>query len=463
MTVRLTCGDGVIVRLRHEYFERAIFNNPEIAMARSYTLRCEANSDTLDAILDMADGEAETVTITEDNFEELKSLCNELGFRGLDKELRAFRGETGSASVDLQEFLRLKEHVTRQDKRFLELERQLNEVLSWKRKAESVSREFQSLERKVEEVARVCEERNVEASRKTEQALRECAKQRDLEELARDLAQLKDNEKGVRTESIARKPPSDTERATRPSELDKKTTANKALAKPGPARSTHVIESVNSRIEALEQEIEMLEMEKALVDEQISEEFAEGRKYMKAGQKAKAIECLKRKKILEGQLRKCASVMKELENKIEDELRALMQAFGADEKKAETPMDRIEVRSQDIEMLRKKKAFLEKKIADELAEAKKYAMASEQAKALECMKRKKSLEGQLAKYASIIKNLENRKDSLADAALSRDVGPLTEEDGEEVTAPSAPQRVPAAAVADDDEAEIGALMETFGV
>ena len=60
MTVRLTCGDGVIVRLPHEYFDRAIFNNPEIAMARSYTLRCEAKSEIVSPILDLADGESET-------------------------------------------------------------------------------------------------------------------------------------------------------------------------------------------------------------------------------------------------------------------------------------------------------------------------------------------------------------------------------------------------------------------
>ena len=52
-------------------------------------------------------------------------------------------------------------------------------------------RQIQSLEKKVDQVACVCEERNIELSRKTEQALMECAKQRDIDELARDLAQFK--------------------------------------------------------------------------------------------------------------------------------------------------------------------------------------------------------------------------------------------------------------------------------
>ena len=72
-----------------------------------------------------------------------------------------------------------------------DIEPQLSKVLSWKRNEESILREFHSLERKVQEVARVCEERNVEASRRMEQALREHAKH-DGEDLAQHLAQLKE-------------------------------------------------------------------------------------------------------------------------------------------------------------------------------------------------------------------------------------------------------------------------------
>ena len=202
MTIKLTCGDGVVLRLQQEHFEKGIFNNPDIAAARSYTLQCKAPSEIVNYVLDAADGDFENVTITQTNFEELQNLCKELGFQGLDKQLRAFTGETVSDSVDLKEFLQLKERVKRQDKRLTEIEHQLSEVLSWKRKTESempksVSSELESLEKKVEEVARVCEERNIEVSKKTEQLLRECAKQSDLEELAPGLAQLKESEKKV--------------------------------------------------------------------------------------------------------------------------------------------------------------------------------------------------------------------------------------------------------------------------
>ena len=199
--------------------------------------------------------------------------------------------------------------------------------------------------------------------------------------------------------------------------------------------------------------------------------------------------------------------------------------FGKKKKaKAETPMDRTEALSQKIAMLEKREAFVEKHIADQIAEAKKYMKAGQKSRAMQCMKRKKNLEGQLAKYAGMRQNLENQKDLLADAALNADIfdemkknsetlkqayggldqdqveemlddieetnqtaqeisdalarpmgGAMVDEDelwdelaglmedgAEEVAAPSAPQRVPAAAVADDDEAELGALMQTFG-
>ena len=210
MSIKLTCGDGAVVRIPREHFEKSVFNNPDIAAARSYTLRCKAGSEIVNALVDLADGESQTVTVTEDNFEELQNLCKELGFRGLDKELRAFCGRTGRDSVDLKEFLQLKERVTRHEKRLTELERQLSEVLSWKANAESVSRKFQSLERKVEEAARVCEERNVEASQKTERALKEFAKQSDLEKLARDVAHLKESEKKTATKLPAKTGPART-------------------------------------------------------------------------------------------------------------------------------------------------------------------------------------------------------------------------------------------------------------
>ena len=164
-SIRLTCGDGV-VRLPREYFERSVFNNPDIARTGSYTLKCMARSQSVNDLLDLVDGESEGVRITEDNIDELRSLCEELGFHGLDNEFREFRGERGSEAGDLKEVLQLKEQVKC-------LGRQLSEASSSTRESESESvesilRQVQSLERKVDDLARVCEERNMEASRKTD-------------------------------------------------------------------------------------------------------------------------------------------------------------------------------------------------------------------------------------------------------------------------------------------------------
>ena len=253
-------------------------------------------------------------------------------------------------------------------------------------------------------------------------------------------------------------------------------------------------------LEAASWKIAMLEKKEALVEKQIAEQVANANKWEEAGQKAKAMECMERKKSLECQLAKYASMRQNLqrqkasladaalnadifeemkknseslkqafggldedrfeetldgtnqtpleicealarpmgganvdEDDIEDELCALMEdgaeevaapsapqrvpaaavadddkaelwelmkSFGTEEKKAETPMDRMKALEQEIEMLKKEEALVEKQIAEEVAEARKWEEAGQKAKPLECMKRKESLEDELAKYVS---------------------------------------------------------------
>ena len=200
MTIRLVCGDGNGVRVSKEYFEKSVFNNPDIARARSYTLKCKASLQIVSALLDLVEGLRDKVTITEANFEELQNMCRELGFTGLDKELHAFRGKTWNDSVDAREVLQLKERVMRHNKLLSEIQRQLSEVLRWQRKTEtemqeSVSRQFQCLERKVNDLECAYVKIPEEASRKMERALMDFAKRSDLDELARDLKQLKRSER----------------------------------------------------------------------------------------------------------------------------------------------------------------------------------------------------------------------------------------------------------------------------
>ena len=174
----------------------SLFSDPAVAKARSYTLRCRAKSQVVNLLLDWIDGEEGT--ITEDNVDELRSLCRELGFSGLDAQFQAFHGPSENVSLDLKELFQLREYVKRQDKLLAELQHQVHELLSWKRTMESVSRQFESLERKVDDVARVCENRCIEFSQKTDRALKALAKRSDLEKLARDVEQLKARESPMR-------------------------------------------------------------------------------------------------------------------------------------------------------------------------------------------------------------------------------------------------------------------------
>ena len=89
----------------------------------------------------------------------------------------------------------IKESVTRHDKLLVGLQQQLNQLLTWKRKVESAmqenaSRQVESLERKVLEVARACEERNEQVNllQKIEKSVNECAKPVEFVNLFQDVA-----------------------------------------------------------------------------------------------------------------------------------------------------------------------------------------------------------------------------------------------------------------------------------
>ena len=209
MTIRLKCGDGIVLRLPQEYFEKGVFCNPDIAKARSYTLQCKASSEVVNAVLDVVDDESEALTITEGNFEELRALCKELGFSKFDGALRAFAtGHSGVTVASLEERINdvcrqnqaiFRLVLTRQE--FLEtnLEQLKNQINKHEQVLEHIQRQLDELVNEklvvriqaLEEAGRICEDRNVQTSRSVEHALTECAKQSDLEELARDVARMK--------------------------------------------------------------------------------------------------------------------------------------------------------------------------------------------------------------------------------------------------------------------------------
>ena len=168
--------------------------SPELADSGSYQLRCKVTQAVLNAFVRKLYDQNALVEVTYDNFEQLDSLCRELGFSGFDKELQAFtEAVPREDAFDVREVLLLKERVMRHDKRLAEIQHQLNELLSWKQENKSSARDFQSLERRIDEIVLLCgAAQTTEVSQKTEP--KDHAKRKDIEKVARGVAQLKESE-----------------------------------------------------------------------------------------------------------------------------------------------------------------------------------------------------------------------------------------------------------------------------
>ena len=179
MSLRLICGDRRDVRLERPHIGKMMLfrNHPELAFARSYTLKCGASSDVVNLFLDRVSDESEEVTITKNNYTELAGLCRELGFSGLDDELHKF--EISESIRILQERL---DDMCRQNMAILKLVSALQDTC-------------QEQFRLLRDTDQRLEQRTSEALQKAEEALSECAKQSDVKTLVRDVEELKIQQK----------------------------------------------------------------------------------------------------------------------------------------------------------------------------------------------------------------------------------------------------------------------------
>ena len=111
MSIRLGCSDGAGVMVPKLFWEKfELFqSHPEITKSHSYELRCKVNSEIVNLFMRRVYDDAEKITVTDDNFSQLKSLSSELGFSGLDTELRAF--EASQVGVTKRQLLSLEERV----------------------------------------------------------------------------------------------------------------------------------------------------------------------------------------------------------------------------------------------------------------------------------------------------------------------------------------------------------------
>lgn len=99
---------------------------------------------------------------------------------------------------------------------------------------------------------------------------------------------------------------------------------------------------------------------------------------------------------------------------------AKMFGKGKGEKNGPTPQDAIQKLRETEEMLMKKQEFLEKKIDQELATAKKYGTKNKRA-ALMALKRKKRLEKQLEQIDGTLSTIEFQRDALENANTNTEV------------------------------------------
>ena len=160
MAIRIVCRDGSEVTVPKTFREKmSLFQKPGITEAGSYEVQCQAGLGTLNMLLSRVYNESAHVKITKNNVDELRALVQELGFAGIDQELRAFVADGTQEAGDMKrELLQLRERAMKQDNALTEIQRQLNELASKKRRKEQMAQQFRSLEERVETVKRMCED-----------------------------------------------------------------------------------------------------------------------------------------------------------------------------------------------------------------------------------------------------------------------------------------------------------------
>ena len=135
MTIRVMCGDGHEVSIPGMFRGKlALFKDPALANARSYELTCKASSRSLTNFLDRVYDESAKVEITEDNFDDLRHLAQELGFSGLDSELREFEAVSAGSTIKCK-LVTLEERVNECDLGIEDIE---SEVVALRQRVEEL-------------------------------------------------------------------------------------------------------------------------------------------------------------------------------------------------------------------------------------------------------------------------------------------------------------------------------------
>ena len=170
-------------------FER----QPELATKGKYTITSDVDPEVVDLFFARVMGDTAEV-VTAENAEQLRALCDELGFSGFDDEIRAV---SGSSMKVRRDFMGLRGRVDRHDvvieelqRRVLELERQLREQ---RRVPETVADVGEICRKAIAEVRREASDLREEVQRlRSEVSDRPSVA--DMRALAEEVARLKDAE-----------------------------------------------------------------------------------------------------------------------------------------------------------------------------------------------------------------------------------------------------------------------------
>ena len=145
--IKLVCRDGETVVPKLYSGQLKLFKrNPELADAPDYVLRCNAKLGALNLLLGRLYDKNTPVQITEENFSELRGLCYELGFSGINEELDAF--DFNNRQQLNHEVITLRARVARQEKLLMELQGQIRELLEDKKKANTASYSASALDKR---------------------------------------------------------------------------------------------------------------------------------------------------------------------------------------------------------------------------------------------------------------------------------------------------------------------------
>lgn len=148
--INFVCADGNLTVKKEDIAPKLLLfqNNPDLAKARTYELRCRPRLATLTQLLPRISDSSEELIITDDNFTELQNLVRELGFSGLDSDLKAFSASQ-AGSTTKQQIGELTERVDDHDVQIYGVDTRLEDLIKRVQRLESLEAKCTSLERLV--------------------------------------------------------------------------------------------------------------------------------------------------------------------------------------------------------------------------------------------------------------------------------------------------------------------------